>query len=47
MRVRHENFGSLQANTEELALAVGNDKELNNLLFCEAIARSGMLSNIH
>ena len=30
MRVVHDNFGSLPANAQELALAVRNDEQFNN-----------------
>ena len=47
MRVIHENCGSIPANARELALAVENDEELNNLLSCVTIAQGSMLSNVH
>ena len=47
MRVIHDNFGSLPSNARELALAVRNDEQLNNLWSFVTIASGGMLSNIH
>ena len=46
MRVIHDNFGSFQANTRELTVAVRNDEQLNNLWSFVTIAQGGMLSNI-
>ena len=43
----HDNFGSLPANAQELALAVRNDDVLSNLLSYIAIDQGIMLSNIH
>ena len=40
-------FGILPANAWELALAVRNHEELNNLLSCVKITQDGILSNIH
>ena len=47
MQVIHNNFGSLPVNTRELAVAVQNDEQLNNLGSFIKIAPGGMLSNIH
>ena len=48
MRVIHDNCGSLLVNTWEMALAVGNNEELNNFLSCITMfIQGGMLSNIH
>ena len=47
MRITHDNFGSLQANARELALAVQNNEQLKDLLSCVTIAQGDMLSNIH
>ena len=47
MRVIHDHFGSLLANARELAVAVRNDEQLNNLWSFVAIAQGGILSNIH
>ena len=47
MRVIHDNFGNLPTNAWELALAVQNDDELNNLLPCISVGQGGMLSNTH
>ena len=43
----HDNFGSLPANAQELALAVRNDDVLSNFLSYIAIDQGIMLSNIH
>ena len=47
MRVLHDNFVTLPTNARELALAMQNDEELNNLLSCVTTAQGNMLSNIH
>ena len=47
MFVLHDNFGSLLANVQELALAVRNNEQLKNLLSFLTIAQGGLLSNIH
>ena len=47
MRIIHDNFENLPTNARELALAVWNDKQLNNLWSFVTIAQGGMLSNIH
>ena len=47
MCVVHDNFVTLQASRPELALAVQNDEELNNLLSCVTTAQGDMLPNIH
>ena len=47
MRVVHDNFVTLPANARELALAVQNGEELNNLLYCVTTAQYDMLQNIH
>ena len=41
------HFRTLPTNAWELALAVRNDEELDNLLCCLTIAQGSMLSNIH
>ena len=43
----HDNFVTLPVNARELALAVQNDEELNNLLSCVTTAQGDMLPNIH
>ena len=47
MRVVHDNFVTLPANARELALAVQNDEDLNNLFSCVTNAQGDMLPNIH
>ena len=46
MRVVHDNFVALPANARELALAVQNREELNNLLSCVTSAQGDILLNI-
>ena len=46
MHVVHDNFVALPANARELALAVQNREELNNLLSCVTTAQGGILLNI-
>ena len=41
-----DNFATFPANTRELALALQNDEQLNNLLSCVTTAQ-GNMSNIH
>ena len=47
MCVVHDNFMALPSNARELALAVQNGEELNNLLSCVTTAQGDMLPNIH
>ena len=47
MHLIHDNFGSLPANARELAYAVQNNEQLNNLWSFVTIAQGGILSNIH
>ena len=47
MHVVHDNFVTLPANARELALAVENDEELNNLLSCVTTAQGDMVPSIH
>ena len=42
-----DNFVTLPTNAQELALAVQNGEELNNLLSCITTAQGDMLPNIH
>ena len=42
MHVVHDNFVTLPANTRELALAVQNREELNNLLSCVTTAQGDL-----
>ena len=46
MRVVHDNFVTLPVNARELALAVQNGEELNNLLFCITTVQGDMLPNM-
>ena len=43
----HDDFMTLTANAGELALAVQNGEELNNLLSYVTTAQGDMLANIH
>ena len=43
----HEHFWCLSTSARELAMAVQNDQELNNLFSCVTIDQRGMLSNIY
>ena len=47
MHVVHDNFVTLVAAARELALAVQNGEEFNNLLSCVTTAQGDMLPNIH
>ena len=47
MCVIYDNCGSLPVNARELALALQNGKESENLLSCLTIDQGDMLSNIH
>ena len=47
MLVVLDNFVTLLANARELALAVQNGEELNNILSCVTTAQDDMLPNIH
>ena len=47
MRIVDHNFVTLPANARELALAVQNDEDLNNLFSCVTTAQGDMLPNIH
>ena len=47
MRVVHDDLVTLPANARELALAVKNGEELNNLLSLRNNHSGGMLPNIH
>ena len=42
MRVIYDNFGSLPTIARELAVAVRNDEQLNNLWSFETIAQGGI-----